>query len=215
MSIQAFIFDLDGTLLDTLDDLADAANTALQELGYPTHPVDAYRTFVGSGIEILFRQALPYGASSETIHRAVALMENSYATNWKHKTRPYAGILPILHTLHYIGFPLAILSNKPHAFTKLMVEHFFPQEMFAMVEGAKAHIPRKPDPTSAFAIATTWNIDPRHIAFVGDSNVDMQTANAANMLSIGCAWGFRGAQELREASAAYIIDTPLQLFQHI
>ncbi|ABM29845.1 HAD-superfamily hydrolase, subfamily IA, variant 3 [Nitratidesulfovibrio vulgaris DP4] len=208
MNIRACIFDLDGTLLDTLRDLAEAGNAALMAGGHPAHPVDAYRHFVGDGMETLLRRALPPGSPEEAVRRGVERMGVAYRTAWDVFTAPYPGIMPMLEALGIRGIPMAVLSNKPHPFTVEMVEHYFGPSRFGMVAGAKDDVPRKPHPEAALRMASAWGIAPSEIAFVGDSNVDMRTALAAGMVAVGCPWGFRGTEELKAAGAHLLLEAP-------
>lgn len=230
MSISAIIFDLDGTLLNTLEDLADSANACLVAEGYPAHPVDSYRHFVGDGVETLFRRALPPGTDNadHAVSALVGRMREEYGARWSAKSAPYPGIAELLAELGRAGVPLAVLSNKPHAFTRLMVGSFFdpsgerdPQQdetpigPFVRVAGARPGVPRKPDPAAALATAASLGVAPGQVAFVGDSNVDMRTAHGAGMLAVGCLWGFRGEAELRESGASVLLAHPLDLLGHI
>lgn len=210
MKYKAFIFDLDGTLLDTLEDLADAMNAALAACGMPTHPVESYRYFVGLGIERLAEQAAPRGTDPAALKRLIGIMGGNYTKNWSLKTRTYPGILEILITLRQTGLKLAVLSNKPDDFTQVMVEHYFPQDTFDVVSGAVDGVPKKPDPTAALNIAAKLEIRPDDIIYVGDTNTDMQTGVNAGMFTLGVSWGFRPAKELTDAGARSIVDKPQQ-----
>lgn len=215
MKPRACIFDLDGTLLDTLHDLADAANAALAADGHPVHPVDAYRQFVGDGIETLLRRALPDEHSDEDVARGVERMREIYAAGWSVRTAPYEGIHPLLSALRERRLPLAVLSNKPHPFTVEMVHHYFGDAVFAQIAGAKPDVHRKPHPEAALRMAAAWGLEPCDVAFIGDSDVDIRTAKAAGMFAVGCSWGFRGPAELRKAGAELLLDVPADLMRLI
>lgn len=212
---RACIFDLDGTLIDSLEDLADSVNAALVMAGFPTHPVDTYRTFVGNGIEMLIKRALPPDAlqhmSSAEIQAVVQNMNQVYASNWHAKTRCYAAIPELVAHLHQHGMPLAVLSNKPHAFTCEIIDYFFPQKPFRLVYGARPGLPHKPDPTTALSLAAELAVPPAQITFIGDSNVDIQTGLRAGMSTLGVCWGFRSQEELVSAGAAALVRQPAEI----
>ncbi|MBU1228946.1 MAG: HAD family hydrolase [Proteobacteria bacterium] len=209
---RALIFDLDGTLLDTLQDLADSGNAALAELGLPEHPADAYRLFVGLGVAELVRRMLPEGRRDEaTIRRAGALLMEEYTRRWNVMTRPYPGIPELLEALRASGLPLCILSNKPQDFTELTVREFFPGFPFAHVRGARPEVPNKPHPAGALALAQELGLAPGAMAFVGDSATDMKTARWAGMLPVGVLWGFRDRAELTEGGALRLLASPADL----
>ena len=211
---RAIIFDLDGTLLDTLEDLADAMNAVLDRESFPRHPVDAYRYFVGDGVEMLVRRALGQeDAEAALVGRCMEAMEEEYARRWDARTRPYPGIPELLNALEERAFPKAIFSNKPDPFTQLTVERLLAGWRFAPVRGARPDFPRKPDPAGALAIATHWRIDPAEILYLGDTNTDMQTARTANMFAVGATWGFRPRAELEASGARHIVDHPLELLE--
>jgi len=212
MNCDAVLFDLDGTLLDTLADLGDSMNRALRAMGHPEHPLDAYRTFVGDGVRALAVRSLPGDAQDdETVERAIAGMQAEYSKRWAERTVPYAGVSEMLSELTGRVLPMAILSNKPDHFTKLIVAELLPHWKFAVVRGALPDVPRKPDPTSALDIAGELGVEPERILYVGDTNTDMQTANAAGMFPVGATWGFRTPEELRAHGAAVLIDRPAEL----
>lgn len=214
VALHAVIFDLDGTLIDSLADLADAANASLAQFGYPVHPLPAYRHFVGNGLEMLIRRALPAGEADRLGPRLTAVLEAMrarYSATWSVKTAPYPGIPEALGALTEKKLPLAVLSNKPDPWTQEIVRHFFPNIAFAAVRGARPHVPCKPDPAAALQIAADLNVPPEHTAFVGDSNVDVLTARRAGMFAVGVTWGFRDAQELRDAGASLLINRPDEL----
>ncbi len=208
MRYRAVIFDLDGTLLNTLEDLADSMNEALAGAGLPGHPVDAYRFFVGTGIVNLVKNAAPAEAEPEQRERILARMGEIYDRNWARKTRPYPGVPELLGELSRAGVKLAVLSNKPDVFTQVMVRHFFPGEIFGAVKGMTAEIPRKPDPAGALLLAERLGVRPEETAYCGDSDTDMKTGLAAGMFTVGVTWGFRPVEELRGAGALALADSP-------
>lgn len=210
--LKAALFDLDGTLLNTLKDLANATNRALASAGYPVHPVEAYRRFVGNGLRTLVIRALPAGEdTSPALDELIKRTGENYARGWAETTRPYPHIPELLDELHGKGIPMAVVTNKPHDWTLLMLERYFPGKPFAFVQGATADLPHKPDPTGALKAACNLKVMPEEAAFLGDSNVDMHTARNAHMLALGAAWGFRGAEELKAAGADHILNDPLDM----
>ena len=214
MDFRAVIFDLDGTLLDTLGDLALAYNAALGRLGFPTHPTDAYRNFIGSGIEASACRSLPEGQDDEeTVSEVVKVVREEYAERWPLGTRPFGGIPDVLDDLMCRGVPMSILSNKPDDSARLMVGHLLPAWPFAVVRGARPGSLEKPDPGAALEIAGKMGVQPDECAFVGDSGVDMQTARSSGMFGIGVLWGFRDERELRDSGAAAVAAKPSELLQ--
>lgn len=212
MKYEGVIFDLDGTLLDTLDDLADSMNAVLQQLNFPVHPTEKYRYFVGDGMRQLARRVLPAESiNDELLESTIRLMSDEYNKHWNVKTQPYHGMEELLDQLTETGIKLAVLSNKPDPFTKMMVPALLPRCSFYPVLGARAGVPVKPDPQSALEIAGIWGISPDKILYVGDTATDMMTANAAGMSAVGAAWGFRTVEELLKAGARAIIHQPLEL----
>jgi len=209
---KCVLFDLDGTLVDSLVDLADSMNRVLNRQGLPSHPTQAYRYFVGDGIIKLAQRALPAEARQEEIIEDCARkMRQEYALHWADTTRPYPGIAELLDTLAGRGIQMAILSNKPDALTQEVVRTLLPQWDFAAVAGAKETFPRKPDPAGALRIASLLQREPADFLYLGDTNTDMQTARAARMFAIGALWGFRTAEELKEHGAQALISVPSEL----
>ena len=210
--LKAALFDLDGTLLNTLEDLANATNRALASAGYPVHPVEAYRHFVGNGLRTLVIRALPAGGdTSPALDELIKRTGENYARGWAETTRPYPHIPELLDELRGKSIPMAVVTNKPHDWTLLMLERYFPDNPFTFVQGATADLPHKPDPTGALKAACNLKVIPEEAAFLGDSNVDMHTARNAHMLALGAAWGFRGAEELKAAGADHILNAPLDM----
>lgn len=209
MHFKAVIFDLDGTLLDTLKDIAISANIVLSNNGLPTHPEDDYRTFVGAGATELMARALPEGLRvSETLEKYVEAFRHEYGLNWKVHTRVYPGIANLLDELVARQVDLAILSNKPHDFVRVFVVELLSSWKFSVVLGYHGEIPPKPDPAGAQLIASEMNIAPSNMIYLGDSDIDMQTAVAAGMFPVGVLWGFRTRQELEANGAQMIITQP-------
>lgn len=209
---EAVIFDLDGTLLDSLEDLADSMNSVLVQLEYPVHPVEKYKYFVGDGMRQLARRVLPSGETDEAIvNKTIELMAIEYGKRWSDKTRIYPGLAETLDGLISSGLRLAVLSNKPDPFTKRMVSELLSRWSFDPVFGARPDTPVKPDPQSALEISKIWGIAPERILYVGDTGTDMRTAASAGMHAIGVTWGFRMVEELLEHGAQSIIDQPLEL----
>lgn len=215
MNAAAVIFDLDGTLLDTLEDIAVSANAALESLGFAPHPVARYRAFIGAGVEVLFERALPahVGGDRALIDRAVAGFKAEYADRWHVSSRPYVGVAEMLEELCRRGTPIAVLTNKPHEFAVHCVDRLLGQWEFAMVLGLCDQVAAKPDPVGALGIARGLGVAPAATMFLGDSGVDMRTAAAAGMMAVGATWGFRPRQELEESGARWLIDRPGELLE--
>ena len=214
MGFKGVIFDLDGTLLDTLRDLADAANASLSHYGYPEHPVDAYRYFVGDGLQTLVQRILPDSATEYDIKKLMEKFTELYTTMWNIHTAPYPGVLEMLNSLAGEGCLLSVLSNKPHQFTQLCVKSLFPEVAFAFVYGNREGVAKKPDPVGALEIAEKMNLSVNEILYVGDTATDMQTGNRAGMKTVGVEWGFRTREELEENNAWKIATTPAEVVAH-
>lgn len=210
---KAVLFDLDGTLLDTLDDLADSMNEVLAAHGWAVHAVEGYRYFVGDGFENLVRRTVPFELKSDerTVQGCVTEARAAYERRWNAKTRPYPGVPELLDQLAGKGVPLAILSNKPHDFVRKIVAHYLGTWGFAAVQGAQSGTPRKPDPTAALEISRSLAIPAGSFLYLGDTNTDMKTAIAAKMFAVGALWGFRTEQELRDSGAQALVKHPLDV----
>ncbi len=216
MTYEAVVFDLDGTLLDTLDDLAASINRVLGARGFPEHPVDAYRYFVGSGAYLLVSRALPDEERGDgMIDSCLADFTRDYSENWKVKTHLYDGIAELLDGLAGRSVRTAILSNKPHEFTVLCAREFMPRWEFEIVLGQRDGVPTKPDPAGALEIADRLGLEPCQVLYAGDSSIDMDTAVSAGMFPVGVLWGFRGKDELIEHGATATVENPTQLLDII
>lgn len=216
MKTQALIFDLDGTLLDTIHDIGGCANTVLASFGYPAHSIERYKELVGDGISNLARKVLPPGNNGpEYVERFVGAYRKLYAETWRESSKPYDGIPETLRALAEKNIKLSVLSNKRDDFTKLCVSSFFPDITFAEVRGERAGVPIKPHPQAALLIAESCGVSPDTCVFVGDSEIDILTAKEAGMRSIGVAWGFRSRGVLEAAGANFIIDSPMSILSII
>jgi phosphoglycolate phosphatase len=208
--VTAIIFDLDGTLADSLGDIADAMNDVLAGLGIEPHPGAAYRGFVGEGVERLVERALPPERQGDRAH-AVRAFALRYADHMLDTTRPYSGVPELLDALAARAVPMAVLSNKPEAATQRMVAALFPRWRFAAVAGQRADVPRKPDPTAALALAGRLGRAPAEVVLVGDTATDIATARAAGMVPVGVLWGFQDRATLKAAGAAHLVAHPAEL----
>lgn len=211
----AIIFDLDGTLLDSLYDIAICANIVLKEHKLPVHEIDDYKKFVGGGAEILIRNCTPKDTSEILIEKLLKRFKEVYEENLHSNTKPYEGIYDLLEELSKYKVKLAVLSNKPHEFTVKYVNKFFNKYNILEIHGQKENIPKKPNPTAAINIANSFNISCEKTFFVGDTDVDMKTGKNANMIAVGVKWGFRSLDELLENGADFIVEKPLDILDLI
>lgn len=202
------IFDLDGTLLNTIADLAHSTNHALNKLGYPTHEIEKYNFMVGNGIDKLFERALPEGEKSkENVLRVRKEFVPYYDVHNADDSRPYPGIPELLSYLQDAGIQITVASNKYQAATQKLIDHYFPEIHFIAVFGQREGVKVKPDPTVVFDILEIVKVTKEEVLYVGDSGVDMQTAANAGVTACGVTWGFRPRAELEEFSPQYIVDT--------
>lgn len=215
MQCPSIIFDLDGTLLDTLVDLAETCNEVLADNHFPVHPMADYKKFIGDGLHILMNRITPVGTEEVVLQQCCKLFTERYSQNWKRNSCPYEGISDMLSALKLYGVKLAVLSNKPHEFTKLFVDYYFPCELFSFVYGQREGFPKKPDPTVALDLAVQFGVHPQDTLFVGDSGVDIMTGKAADMKTAGVSWGFRSVQELIDNKADIIVHNPSELEQYV
>ena len=201
------IFDLDGTLLNTIADLANSTNYALKVLGYPIHEPDKYNFMVGNGINKLFERALPDGEKTEeNVLRVRQEFVPYYDQHNADKSRPYPGVTELLETLQTAGMQLAVASNKYQAATEKLIAHYFPNIKFTAVFGQREGIPVKPDPIIVKEILQIAKVQEEETLYVGDSGVDMQTAIKAGVTSCGVTWGFRPRTELESFHPDHIVD---------
>ena len=208
--IRAVLFDLDGTLADSLADLANATNWALAQLGCPTHPAESYRYFVGDGARELCVRALP-ADKQNLVDETLRLMRERYDAHCFDMTNLYAGIPELISALVERHFSLAVLSNKPDVFTKRVIARYFNPSPFTVVRGQLPNVPLKPDPTAARQIAQELGVPPAQWLYLGDTNTDMRTARAAGLHAVGVLWGFRYRQELVESGAEHIVTRPQEV----
>ncbi|WP_307291823.1 HAD family hydrolase [Flavobacterium sp. SORGH_AS_0622] len=213
MKFKGIIFDLDGTLVNSLEDISDAMNTVLTGLNYPTHTYDTYQYFIGSGLRNLVSKALPASNNSEEqIENCFDCMIDTYREVCTIKTKPYEGIVELLDNLASQNIKLAVFSNKADELTKKIAAEIFPDYFDAAV-GLSTEELKKPNPFEALEISKNWNLKPEEILFVGDSDIDMQTAVNATMFPVGVSWGYRIEDELIASGAKVVIHNPSDLIQ--
>ena len=214
---QACIFDLDGTLANTLDSIAYFANAALEECGYPTIDTEKYRYLVGNGADVLMRGMLrevaPSGFTEDDVFWLRKTYDALYESDPMHFVSGYDGIPKLLSRLRESGARLAVLSNKPHNVTEQVVGGLFPPGTFDLCFGQRPNVARKPSPQGALIIARGLHVNPGSCLYIGDTNVDMKTGKAAGMTTVGVLWGFRDRHELEESHADYIAEHPGEIYQ--
>lgn len=214
MNIQLIIFDLDGTLLNTYEDLGNAVNHVLAKYNFPIHELILYKTFVGNGIDNLLKKCLPTDFSDETLFQAIRKdFVEFYEANKYNQTHPYEGIFDLLRELKSQQIKLAVASNKYHEATVELVTRYFPETEFEVVFGHRIDHPKKPDPQIVHDIVEITGISKQQTLYVGDSSVDMLTAQNAGIQSIGVTWGFRSEKELRDHQADYIVHQPDEILE--
>ncbi|MGJ0303811.1 HAD family hydrolase [Aliarcobacter cryaerophilus] len=209
---KTVIFDLDGTLLDSIEDITSSMNKVLESLQLPTHKIEDYKHFVGGGVDILVENALN-NQSKEIKDEVIKRFKIEYDGKLHSKTLPYDGIYELLDELKKLDINLAVLSNKPHEFTVSYVNHFFKNYNFKEIHGQKKDVPKKPDPKTALDIVKCLDSSCENTYFIGDTKIDMQTAKNANMTAIGVLWGFRDEKELRDFGADFIVSNPLEILK--
>ncbi|NOX99768.1 MAG: HAD family hydrolase [Verrucomicrobia bacterium] len=210
---RAVLFDLDGTLLDTLDDLADSGNAVLAAHGFEPHKVEAYRTFIGDGMSKLVERIFPPGVVTDpgVLQQRLQEYKEAYQARWRNKSKVYEGIPELLAKLAERGVKTGVLTNKAHDFALKCVGEYFGEHPWDVVLGQREGVPRKPDAAGANDALEAMGVKAEEALFVGDSSVDMQTAVNAGIRAVGVSWGFRGREELIANGASVVIDAPGEL----
>lgn len=209
--MSAVLFDLDGTLIDSLADIGNALNDILTEMGLPAHPLEEYRSLVGDGAAELVRRALPSSHRDTLCADVLARYRSHYRSHLVVSTKPYGGVESMLEVLEASDIPKAIVTNKPHDAALEIAERVLGRFRWAAVLGQRDGVPHKPHPEGALSVATLLEIDPAQCFFVGDTDTDMHTATRAGMIPVGCLWGFRSRLELERSGARYLISHPSEL----
>lgn len=213
---KAVIFDLDGTLLNTLDDLADSTNYALSKFGYPTRTIDEVRQFVGNGVAKLIERAIPEGKNNPNFEKCLAIFKENYAQNMYNKTAPYNGIIEMLSNLKSKGIKIAVVSNKFDLAVKELCKKYFEGFIdFAAGENEAQGIRKKPAPDTVISVLNEFNFASEDAVYVGDSDVDIMTAKNSKMPCISVTWGFRDEKFLLENGATILINAPSEIYNHL
>ncbi|MDO6737485.1 HAD family hydrolase [Wenyingzhuangia sp. 2_MG-2023] len=216
MSFKAVIFDLDGTLVNSIEDIASSMNVVLKKNEFPTHDLETYERFIGYGIRNLVFKAVPEThKEDEFVDIYFKEMLQVYRDNCVQKTALYSGVPEMLNALVSLNIPMAVFSNKAEELTKKVVQYVVSEWKFTDVVGLTTEVLKKPNPNKAIQIAESLGISTREILFVGDSEVDMQTAIGAGMQAVGVVWGFRSQEQLEKSGATYILQQPLDLIDII
>lgn len=213
MNIKGVIFDLDGTLLDTLESIAKSGNEMLNSFGLPPAPVAQYGVFAGDGADVLVERALCYAGDKHLSHleEAKVRYREVFREHCAYRVAPYHGIMPLLEQLKAKQIPLAVYTNKPHQNAVRLVNEYFGESFFSHVIGQDASRPKKPDPAGIFEVAKDWGVSPKDCMYLGDSDVDMKTGKSAGCVTVGVLWGFRTEEELWQNGADHLISHPLEL----
>ena len=217
MNYKAAVFDLDGTLVNSLDDLADSANATLRAHSFPMHEVEAYRYFVGDGTRKLMERILPqeYAADMTFVEQFMSKYKDRYARNLLQKTKPYDGIMEMLEELRRRGIPMAVCTNKHHSAAEMIVKTLFPHGIFQKIIGDQEGLPRKPNPQKVLRIMRNFGVTGEQTAYFGDTDVDMDTARNARAFAVGVLWGFRPEEELVAHGADILLTHPMELFEKV
>ncbi|MBQ8783104.1 MAG: HAD family hydrolase [Clostridia bacterium] len=214
MKYSACVFDLDGTLLNTLEDLKNSVNYALKIKNYPQRTVEEVRSFVGNGIPMLIKRAVPQGTAESDTQETLRIFKEHYSVHLNDNTKPYDGICELLEYLKQKGIRTAVVTNKAHLAANELIKGFF-GELITLTVGQKDGVPTKPDPTSLFEAVKSLGCDGKDVLYVGDSDVDVFTAHNGNLKCVGVTWGFRSRESLLSAGADFIADTPQEIIRII
>ena len=217
MNYEAAVFDLDGTLVNSLDDLADSANATLRAHSFPVHEVEVYRYFVGNGSRKLIERILPeeYAADMAFVEQFMSEYKDCYARNLLQKTKPYGGIMEMLEELQRRSIPMAVCTNKHQSAAEMIVKTLFPHGIFQEIIGDQEGLPRKPDPQKVLRIVRNFGVTGEQTAYFGDTDVDMDTARNAGAFAVGVLWGFRTREELVAHGADILLTHPMELFEKV
>lgn len=212
---KACIFDLDGTLADTLESLTYSVNATLAKLGLPEITSEQCESFIGSGAKMLVKRSIEAagGDSASLLDEAMTIYGRIFDAHCTYQVTPYDGIVEMLQSVKELGISLAVLSNKPHEQTIKVVNDVFGSDVFSFIQGQREDVPRKPDPTGAFMVTKALGVEPSECLYIGDSDVDMQTGCAAGMDSVGVTWGFRSREVLQEYGAMYLVDKAEEILE--
>lgn len=216
LKYKGAIFDLDGTLLNTIMDLSDSVNAVLNELHYPLHSYEEYKKRIGHGFRNLIEVSLPAEAvNDELVEKGLQLFLKAYDERYREKTVPYNGICELMADLNQSGVVMAVNSNKRNDYTQTLINDFFPGIPFVAVFGERTGVPKKPDPSTALEIAAKMGVLAEEIVYIGDSSTDIQTGKNAGMDTIGVSWGFRGRTEMEQSGSSFVVDNPIQILNII
>lgn len=212
--VKLVLFDLDGTLLNTLDDLADSCNYMLEEYGFPTYETEKYKYFVGNGMPNLVERIIPEDKYSDELHKeCLAFFKKRYSQHYMDKTRAYDGIKELVAELKNKGYKVGIVSNKAHEATEVIVDKLLGSDLFDTVNGKREGYSTKPDPTLTLKVIGDMGCSPHETVFIGDSGMDAKTAVNVGCTGIGVLWGFRDEAELRENGAHYTVNKPQEILR--
>ena len=217
MNYKAAVFDLDGTLVNSLDDLADSVNATLHAYSFPVHEVEEYRYFIGDGTRKLMERVLPQERAADTafVEQFMSKYKDRYARNLLQKTKPYDGIIEMLEELQRRGIPMAVCTNKHQSAAEMIVRTLFPHGIFQEIIGDQEGLPRKPDPQKVLHIMRNFGVTGEQTAYFGDTDVDMDTARNAGAFAVGVLWGFRPEEELVAHGADILLTHPMELFEKV